>query len=104
MPRIPAGLLDQRITITVWADRRSGDLATEKRWAMVETGERQTTETLGAIIPSGQVTFTVRRDTFTLTIRSKDKVVWDGFGYIVRSVTQNKLNQTLEIVAIQEAV
>lgn len=104
---IPAGFLDQRVYVSRpdgRKDARGKPIFADDvpRWAGVDTRERSQDDQLGAKLPTGEVIFVMRLDSFTKKMRENDRIRWDGSLYVVKGLTSDKRNARIEIRASQE--
>ena len=110
----PAGMLDERVEFRLfnkaaksikdkdgkWVSTVTGETVWTwtKRWAMVELIDEETEESGAAIVPSGSLLFTIRRDkTLDSQLKNGFLVKYDDKTYSVLSVEKNRKQWMLKV-------
>ena len=107
---IPAGLLDQRVTIRTpnplanpTTDKFGNLIAAPgkllyqdtKRWALVTSISASEKNTDSAYLPDGSLNVVVRRDSYTRRVTIGDKIQWEGSWYAITDESVNIRTQTI---------
>ena len=71
-----------------------------KRWAQIRSYDIESENTVVSNIPSGSLSFVLRRDSFTRVLEVGDKLEYDDAWYAITSKSQNLFNDTMEFNVI----